>query len=604
MASSSPIRPSDISTITTAPPPAHHRTQTTALTRLDDDPKATKDDLPETRPRGQALLSNRARVPIRPSASTPALAPYEFSHGKRRKNTLGAFPTNLEFKPPRESVYPLQGIKVILDQTTTDKDAGSAPPRIVAKQRQRALSLDSYLADRAFKKVVVGSYEEVDGVLGRTSFFDNLPSEIHEAIIDFVLGIDGGGSRSRGGSVSREWNVRHLRTSRLSGMALVCPTWRKIIQSRLYRHLKVKGTVVAVQKCRNWFMQHDHLRHHVRHFEVWFPVWEKSALATQLDRSIIPNLSPPYLQTPYDTETGLHARRTCNEKEKLSSRNASLMMVLCMVNHWFPDTHTFTIEGGDCRNARMITYHEGRMESLPVLERVQRLILKGTWNIMRNRHHAIDLFRCFPRLRDWHCAFAMARGESYSTISKALPLLPFRLTRLDLSLESFTSTLGPSSNGSHSGGLGSSMSTDELASGHSHSHLCEALGAAMGQIQCLSYTGTLCACFFTAAAKAAKESRDGSPLQYVDLTIKNCCRPIVVEEVEIIEPKEEEGEESEEIVLLESEPHTGAWGRYQASVTNQAFMTSFLRLIVFCARNLDTLDRLNNVRIRFVDLGR
>ena len=72
-----------------------------------------------------------------------------------------------------------------------------------------------------------------------TQFVD-LPVEIHEGIIDHLYGILGSTSSSAGGSVHvlKNWSnaMRHPRRRQLSDLTLVSPTWRRIIQERLYRH--------------------------------------------------------------------------------------------------------------------------------------------------------------------------------------------------------------------------------------------------------------------------------------------------------------------------------------------------------------------------------
>ena len=76
----------------------------------------------------------------------------------------------------------------------------------------------------------------------RTQFMD-LPVEIHEGIIDHLYGILGSTSSSAAGSVHvlKNWSnaMRHPRRRQLSDLTLVSPTWRRIIQERLYRHSKL-----------------------------------------------------------------------------------------------------------------------------------------------------------------------------------------------------------------------------------------------------------------------------------------------------------------------------------------------------------------------------
>lgn len=83
--------------------------------------------------------------------------------------------------------------------------------------------------------------------------FTDLPVEIHEGIIDHLYGMLGSTSSSAAGSVYvlKNWSnaMRHPRRRQLSDLTLVSPTWRRIIQERLYRHSEL--TCHAIQKWEN-----------------------------------------------------------------------------------------------------------------------------------------------------------------------------------------------------------------------------------------------------------------------------------------------------------------------------------------------------------------
>ena len=70
--------------------------------------------------------------------------------------------------------------------------------------------------------------------------FENLPNEIHEAILDHLFGVRAStlSTTAPANSGARCWNkaLRHPRRKALSNLALVSPVWRPLIQERIYRH--------------------------------------------------------------------------------------------------------------------------------------------------------------------------------------------------------------------------------------------------------------------------------------------------------------------------------------------------------------------------------
>ena len=73
--------------------------------------------------------------------------------------------------------------------------------------------------------------------------FDNLPIEIHEAILDCLFGERAPASATvvHRKSAARSWMraLRHPRRKVLSNLALVSEVWRPLVQARIYRHSKL-----------------------------------------------------------------------------------------------------------------------------------------------------------------------------------------------------------------------------------------------------------------------------------------------------------------------------------------------------------------------------
>lgn len=72
----------------------------------------------------------------------------------------------------------------------------------------------------------------------RTNGLNDLPIEIHDAIIDNLAGSLGSLHVANSRVITRNWShaMRHPRRKQLSDLALVSRVWRPLIQERLYRH--------------------------------------------------------------------------------------------------------------------------------------------------------------------------------------------------------------------------------------------------------------------------------------------------------------------------------------------------------------------------------
>ena len=73
----------------------------------------------------------------------------------------------------------------------------------------------------------------------------HLPGEIQETILDSLLGSLGSISCSKndGTHGTKNWSsiMRHPRRRQVSDLALISPTWRRLVQQRIYRHGKCSG---------------------------------------------------------------------------------------------------------------------------------------------------------------------------------------------------------------------------------------------------------------------------------------------------------------------------------------------------------------------------
>lgn len=80
--------------------------------------------------------------------------------------------------------------------------------------------------------------------------FVNLPVEIHEIILDYILGrrASAGNHTAYGGSSAQNWSkgLHHPRRKALANLALTCRIWTGLVQSRIHRHSEFHITCVVL----------------------------------------------------------------------------------------------------------------------------------------------------------------------------------------------------------------------------------------------------------------------------------------------------------------------------------------------------------------------
>ncbi|KAL1962223.1 hypothetical protein VTN77DRAFT_9879 [Rasamsonia byssochlamydoides] len=414
--------------------------------------------------------------------------------------------------------------------------------------------------------------------------FENLPIEIHEAILDHLFGERASTqtSASSGKPSAQSWvkALRHPRRKALSNLALISRVWRPLVQDRIYRHIKVKGTKDGLAECEQWFREHPHLIPYVRHIEVWVPVWGNRA-----NKNATPHLPPP--RRYMNEDTGLadvaavlqatmagwddsdHQHSGSNWNYYMASQNATLEEIFRHVKMFYPEARILTLEGGHCKKPPLIRHFAndpsgltGRSR-LEVLPNIQTFVMRGAWNIMRDYRHWRSLADALPSLREWHCAYAKPKIEGYETIAKALTNLSSTIIHLNISLEGFHNK---------------EVSQSHWFSESGPQHLCRLLGEIAPRLECLTFTGNVCASFFS-SARAVMANRSGEArLKSLDFVVKTCCR---------------ETTRSESMPAMLDEA---------AGITNLKFIRSFEKLVLGAVRALDTFLALDYIRIRFIDL--
>ncbi|KAH8429049.1 uncharacterized protein LDX57_006720 [Aspergillus melleus] len=412
--------------------------------------------------------------------------------------------------------------------------------------------------------------------------FEDLPIEIHEAILDYLFGERTSAltTAGPGKSSARSWNksLRHPRRKALSNLSLISPVWRSLVQERIYRHVKIKGTTDELDECAHWFALHPHLAPYVRQIEMWIPVWGKRT--TKSAPQQIPSRRYHGWEGSVDwadvagtqTDVADPPNRSGDYKYHYASHNATLAEIFSHVKSCFPEARILTLEGGHCKRPPMIHHFRDDPagmsgQALPCLPDIQAFVMRGAWNIMRSPQHWQTLSNALPGLREWHCAYAKPKVEGYDTIAAILRRLPSSLVHVNISLEGFYNK-----DNSQSGWLGEGINVQ---------HLCRLLGDVAPRVESLAFTGNVCASIFQAARTMSTNTlfTSKSKLKSLDLVVKTCCR----------------------------EKRTGSSSNLPffddfSGITNLNFIRSFENLVVGAVHSLRLHQDLDYMRIRFIDL--
>lgn len=416
---------------------------------------------------------------------------------------------------------------------------------------------------------------------------EDLPLEVQGRILDHIFGdmhsIYAGSTSLRGKSVSSL--MRHPRRKAVSDLSLVSASWRELVQERIYRHIKIKGTRTGLDESKEYFINHLHLTKYVRHIEFWVPVWgDKASFDNRSLDTLLPggNDRAANLQLAHQANESLFpANDLLGFSFKLSAYSATLSQIFSHIACFFPEARVFTLEGGHCKKSNMIRHFPKTLfppsnQALEPLPNIRTFAMRGAWNIMREHKHWQNLEAALPNVEEWHCGYAKPRPEADTTINDILYDLPMRFRHVNISLDGMYSK-DPTT-------LGSSSFPGQP-------HLCERLGRVLPNLESLSFTGKICECLWSSALSALQSSRaaDHPPrLKALEIVVKSCCRQRVTE----IDP------ETGETVVHE----LGGVIADGAGITNLVFIRAFERLVLKTVEALPYFPNLEYVRIRFIDL--
>lgn len=472
----------------------------------------------------------------------------------------------------------------ILSHTVTEDGQSSGIPRI-RKHSNRELESPENIDVSALKPETESSPATQDGpsesaaergdeVLSPN--FQDLPEEIQKRILDYIFG-DMRPVNAASSSTGLSHRMRHPRRKAVSELALTSPEMRFMVQERIYRHIKIKGTKTGLRESLQWFQEHPHLAEHVRHIEYWVPVWgdkaSQAAALTQMNhQNALLGFGNDLGDFAHDYPGGLQF--------KLSTYSATLDQIFDHLGNLFPNSSIFTLEGGHCKNSNKIRHFKANLfgqymhQQLRVLPNIKVFAMRGAWNIMRDFSDWSVIQQALPFLTEWHCGYAKPRTEAYTTINEVLIRLPMGLRHVDISLDSMFSK--------EDGILGSNPDRK------SH-HICEQLGWIAPRLESLSYTGKICERFWTAARESVEHDKTRVPaLKSLNIVVKTCCRQRI-ESVDAVTGD----------VLVEE---IGGIMADSAGIGNLVFINAFERLVSGTLDGLSFIPTLSNIKIRYIDL--
>lgn len=462
------------------------------------------------------------------------------------------------------------------------------------------------------------------------SHISELPPEILEGIFGHVVGHLGSTSSHPSGSQQnvRNWNaiMRHPRRKKVADLALVSETWRRLIQERVYRHIKIQGTRTALEECGDWFLKNSHLQEYVRHFETLVPIWEmrpgqpQQRLMMDQQANGQLNLFQAFQGLAINTNR-TEDGQTAPTAFQLASKNATMDEIFGYAHVLFPYLCALTIEGGHCKRPPKVRYYrdlniinapenlksqvaissgidtvgakiitplilaslqEDNIQlNLPILHQTQPLVPPASQKFIEPQLPQLPTVKTLILKGAWNIIRSSA---DFATFATALPSLrEFHCTyykpktgayraicdSLTYNFPPTITSLNLCLEGLYTKNTSSLKKWRKLYPSH---HICRNLGMVAPQLESLTYTGRVCGAIFSTAVKAAAQTHGScTRLKSIDIVVNNVCRDL--------------------------SSNTDGTGMH-----NFAFIKAFEALIVQGVRALQTYTSVKNMRIRFIDL--
>ena len=425
----------------------------------------------------------------------------------------------------------------------------------------------------------------------QSSTVEKLPTEIMESIISHLGGQLGlAGSR---GSHGRDWGhiLRHPRRKDITDLAFVSPTFRRLVQERIFRHrrsqsgyeipiltftVKVQGTRASLSNLWDFFRSHPHLQEYVRHVQVIVPLWETlrgpESINTEQEPGNLDREGSIWRALYQSQAYGLVGLVLDHHAEhphmfRPSTQRATLAEIFSCCQVLLPGIHALTIESAHCKHPPQIPFFNPSVRiptstrmDLPTLPGLEALILRGAWNTIRSSSDLALLTKSIPSLKDLTLIYHSPKTAPYKTMCAVLHPrnLPPQIRHINLCME------GPFH-----------KPKDTLAKWkkvYPAHHLCRTLGATLPHLETLTYTGRLCGTLFSEATKTTQALHpEQRRTRRVDIIVKNVCRDTKA-----------------------IHDNTG--------IQSLGFMQAFETLVVQALKLLRLCPKIKYLRLRFIDL--
>ncbi|KAL2890765.1 hypothetical protein HOO65_010123 [Ceratocystis lukuohia] len=310
-------------------------------------------------------------------------------------------------------------------------------PHIVSRQLLQFEKSDAKMANTTTDHEKKAMVQDGDSTSVATCGFSRLPVEIHEEILDYVFGSQPAAQPCLAGgfnSIAASWNIstRRFTRSDISDLALVSRVWRDLVQSRIYRHIKLRGSVNAIIGADSWFTQHPYLASYIRHLEVWFPVFQPAAVTNTTNSATAIVRIPPNHSPTLDGSPRL--------PYIAPDSNCTLEDVFLMIKRHLPSIKVLSLEGGDRRKAPKVQNQSSSSPSVIqdlVISSVHTLVTRGQWNLIRKTEDFAFIVDRFPNLVEWHSSYSRQKSKTYITMGMLiLPFFRMKIKVLNLRMES------------------------------------------------------------------------------------------------------------------------------------------------------------------------
>jgi hypothetical protein len=337
--------------------------------------------------------------------------------------------TNTHFTPAaklsRNDVsFPLTTPRRRAPSTASLADLLEPDGKSVGRLTIRARSIPSPGEDKQLQESLTEQPEPSDPP--RATFFD-LPLEVQNKVIDFIFGdihsVTGNNHSLRGKNVSSL--MRHPRRKAVSDFALVTKEWRVLVQERIFRHIKVKGTRAGLQECEEFFASNMTLAGYVRHIEVWVPVWgDKGSPAIDEPFYVLRNGGPRHLNYPLANQPDEMAADPLGLTFRMAAQTATLSEIFEHISIFFDKAKVFTLEGGHCKKSNMIRhfprllFNVSRAQQLKKLSNIRTFAMRGSWKPPGLAEHPRCSTKC-RRMALWLRETSTRSGSHHSRDSSS-----------------------------------------------------------------------------------------------------------------------------------------------------------------------------------------